>query len=168
MLFITYHRNLPAIIFHVHNSRTTMQYSYQHPSTDSLSESVTWQPIDSWHASLATLTTWHFLVYAKLWITRCSLHTLLADKVVLKRPSKGCNVVKEKIFSIENHVFPLSQDMSVIVSAISPKGVWEYDSYHKTFSISRTKYQNLNVSCLLLQWSLPNPLKPGVKLRMKM
>ena len=28
--------------------------------------------------------------------------------------------------------------------------------------------KNLNVSCLLLHWSLPNPLKPGVKLRMKM
>ena len=42
------------------------------------------------------------------------------------------------------------------------------NKYHKTSSISRTKSQNLNVSCLLLQWSLPNPLKPGVKLRMKM
>ena len=40
--------------------------------------------------------------------------------------------------------------------------------YRKTSSINRTKSQNLNVSCLLLQWSLPNPLKPGVKLRMKM
>ena len=40
--------------------------------------------------------------------------------------------------------------------------------YRKTSSISRTKSQNLNVSCLLLQWSLPNSLKPGVKLRMKM
>ena len=40
--------------------------------------------------------------------------------------------------------------------------------YRKTSSISRTKSQNLNVSCLLLQWSLPNPLKQGVKLRMKM
>ena len=40
--------------------------------------------------------------------------------------------------------------------------------YRKTSSISRTKFQNLNVSCSLLQLSLPNPLKPGVKLRMKM
>ena len=35
-------------------------------------------------------------------------------------------------------------------------------------SISRTKFQNSNVSCILLQLSSPNPLKPGVKLRMKM
>ena len=42
------------------------------------------------------------------------------------------------------------------------------DIYRKTPSISHTKAQNLNVSHLVLQLSLPNPLKPGVKLRMKM
>ena len=41
-------------------------------------------------------------------------------------------------------------------------------TYHKASGISRTKYQNLNVSCILLQLSLLNPLKPGVNLRMKM
>ena len=41
-------------------------------------------------------------------------------------------------------------------------------NYRKTSSISRTKFQNLNVSCIILQLSSPNPLKPGVKLRMKM
>ena len=41
-------------------------------------------------------------------------------------------------------------------------------NYCKTFSISGTKSQNLNVSCILLQLSSLNPLKPGVKLRMKM
>ena len=40
--------------------------------------------------------------------------------------------------------------------------------YRKTSSISRTKSQNFNVSCILLQLSSLNPLKPGVKLRMKM
>ena len=40
--------------------------------------------------------------------------------------------------------------------------------YRKTSSISRTKFQNLNVSCILLQLSSLNSLKPGVKLRMKM
>ena len=39
--------------------------------------------------------------------------------------------------------------------------------YRKTSSISRTKSQNLHVSNLLLQLSLLNPLKPGVKSRMK-
>ena len=40
--------------------------------------------------------------------------------------------------------------------------------YRKTSSISRTKSQNLYVSNLVMQLSLLNPLKPGVKSRMKM
>ena len=43
-----------------------------------------------------------------------------------------------------------------------------YTDYRKTSSIGRTKSPNLNVSCLGLRLSLPNPLKPGVKLRTKM
>ena len=42
------------------------------------------------------------------------------------------------------------------------------ENYRKTSSMSRTKCQNLNVSNLVLQFSLLNPLKPGVKSRMKM
>ena len=41
-------------------------------------------------------------------------------------------------------------------------------NYRKTSSISRTKFQNSNVSCILLQLSSLNPLKPDVKWRMKM
>ena len=41
-------------------------------------------------------------------------------------------------------------------------------SYHQFSNISRTQSQNTKVSRLVLQLSLPNPLKPGVKLRMKM
>ena len=40
--------------------------------------------------------------------------------------------------------------------------------YRKTSSISRTKSQNFNVSCILVQLSPLNPLKPCAKLRMKM
>ena len=42
------------------------------------------------------------------------------------------------------------------------------NQYRKTSSISRTKSQNLNVSCIPLQLSSLNPMKPGVKLRIKM
>ena len=42
------------------------------------------------------------------------------------------------------------------------------DAYRKTSSISRTKSQKLNGSCIFLQLSSLNPLNPGVKLRMKM
>ena len=44
----------------------------------------------------------------------------------------------------------------------------ENRKYRKTSSISSTKSQNLNVSNLLLQLSLLNPLKPGVKSKIKM
>ena len=40
--------------------------------------------------------------------------------------------------------------------------------YRKISNIRRTKSQNLNESRLVLQLSLPNPLNPGVKSRMKM
>ena len=40
--------------------------------------------------------------------------------------------------------------------------------YRKISNISRTKYQTLNDSSLVLQLSLPNLLKPGVKSKMKM
>ena len=39
---------------------------------------------------------------------------------------------------------------------------------HKISNISSTKSQTLHVSCLILQLSLSNPWKPGIKLRMKM
>ena len=42
-----------------------------------------------------------------------------------------------------------------------------YIKYRQTISISRTKSQHLNVSRTVLQFSLPNPLKPGVESRMK-
>ena len=45
---------------------------------------------------------------------------------------------------------------------------YHFVMYRKTSSISRTKFQNLNVSCILLQLSSRHPLKPGVKSRMKM
>ena len=46
-------------------------------------------------------------------------------------------------------------------------GQWNY-MYCQTSNIRHTKSPNLNVSCLILQMSLPNPLKAGVKSRMKM
>ena len=46
--------------------------------------------------------------------------------------------------------------------------ILSYCHYRKTSSISRTKSQSLNVSCILLQLPSLNPLKPGVKLTMKM
>ena len=44
----------------------------------------------------------------------------------------------------------------------------EENHYRKTSSISHIKSQSLNVTCILAQLSSLNPLKPAVKLRMKM
>ena len=41
-------------------------------------------------------------------------------------------------------------------------------NYRKISNIRRTKSQNLNVSRFILQLFVPNPMKPGVKLEMKM
>ena len=40
--------------------------------------------------------------------------------------------------------------------------------YRQTCNISHTKSENLDISRLVLQLVLPNPLKSGVKSRMKM
>ena len=42
------------------------------------------------------------------------------------------------------------------------------DDYRKVSNIRRTKCQNLNDDRLILQLSMPNPLKPSVKSIMKM
>ena len=44
----------------------------------------------------------------------------------------------------------------------------EYGNYRQFANIRRTQSQNINGSRLVLWLSLPNPLTPGVKLRMKM
>ena len=44
----------------------------------------------------------------------------------------------------------------------------EIITYRQVSNIRRTKSQTLNVSCLGLQLFLSNPLKPGIKSRMKM
>ena len=40
--------------------------------------------------------------------------------------------------------------------------------YRQISNIRHNKFQNLNLSRLILLLSLPNPLKQGIKLRMKM
>ena len=43
-----------------------------------------------------------------------------------------------------------------------------YMTYREISNIRRTNFQKFNVSRISLQLSLPNTLKPDVKLRMKM
>ena len=61
-----------------------------------------------------------------------------------------------------------TEPLSIPTRRIVPSGIKPGDTYRKTSNIRHTKYQNLNASRPVLQLSLPNPLKPGVKSRMKM
>ena len=64
--------------------------------------------------------------------------------------------------------FGLSSDVCWLVCVCVLFIACQFSIYRKTSSISRTKSQNINVSCILLQLCPLNPLKPGVGLRMKM
>ena len=55
----------------------------------------------------------------------------------------------------------LERDLEHVITSSIP-------DYRKIASIIRSESQNLNVSCLVFQLALPNPLKPGVESRMKM
>ena len=57
---------------------------------------------------------------------------------------------------------------NVVSHWLSPYTEWYLMIYSQTSNIRCTKSQYLNVSPLVLQLALPNPLKPGVKSGMKM
>ena len=62
------------------------------------------------------------------------------------------------------HVFRVPHFLSLISPHYKP-----HENYYRQISnIRRTKSQALHVSRLVLQLTLPNPLKPGIKSRMKM
>ena len=55
-----------------------------------------------------------------------------------------------------------------IFNCIGLKHITLHNMYRKIYNIRRTKSQNLKDSLLVFQLSLRNPLKPGVKSRMRM
>ena len=59
-------------------------------------------------------------------------------------------------------------DSAIQTLGLGLRGYICFDIYRKVSNIRRTKSQNLTASRLVLQMSLPNPMKPGVKSRMKM
>ena len=69
-----------------------------------------------------------------------------------------------------NVAYKVALLLYAILNHIVPHYRFEFSkiSYPETSNISHIKFQKINVSRLILQLSLPNPLKPGVKSRMKM
>ena len=56
----------------------------------------------------------------------------------------------------------------LFLAGLSQSNNTPWHTYRKVSNISGIKFQNLNVSRLVVQLSLPNPMKPVVKSRMKM
>ena len=78
---------------------------------------------------------------------------------------RHCNVTNESM----NSLSPVSDKINTRQSRNIRCAMYTYKiNYRKTSSINRTNYQIVNVSHLVSQLSLLNPLKPNVKLRMKM
>ena len=71
-----------------------------------------------------------------------------------------------EVTSVTIHSTSALPTMATLVNIMVMNGWLTF--YRKTPSISRTKFENLNLSCILLQLSSLNPLKLSVKLRMKM
>ena len=63
---------------------------------------------------------------------------------------------------------PVMAQFTDVCIDVSPMYYGINQKYRKTSNVRHTKSQNLHDSCHLIQLSLRNPLKPGVKLRLKM
>ena len=81
----------------------------------------------------------------------------------------GDSLVKDKMVMRLSYLYNRYPYTGIFMPSLywdSPR-MQHYSTYRKVSNISRTKSQNFNVSRLILYLSLLNPLKPGVKSRMK-
>ena len=135
---------------------------------------------------------WSMIYVCSLLLTLCGLVTYMAPYTIVSIGS--CNglsllpVMRQAIawtnadllaapplgtnfLEIGINALPLRNCTKSVVLKCQPfysvPSVWTYCTV-KSLNISRTKSQNLNDSHFVLKSSLPNPLKPGVKSRMKM
>ena len=96
----------------------------------------------------------------------CGNASALARELLKSSSKPLISASLDHVIAFDSGVLPLCRRYIFSVNRASPghHQTW----YRKTSNISRTKSQNSNVSNLVLQLSLLNPLKPGVKSRMKM
>ena len=87
------------------------------------------------------------------------LHSLISSEHVSNLNSSVRN----------NHAVPYNNNIHIYINVLASKGNTAVILDYRHFSNLRcTQSQNINVSHIVWQLSLPNPLKPGVKLRVKM
>ena len=84
-------------------------------------------------------------------------------------PNYSITFMVSKIKPIRLHYcyIPLKKTTPNDILIISDDYKWK-SNYHQTSNTRHSISKQLNVSCLILQLSLPNPLKTSVKSRMKM
>ena len=106
----------------------------------------------------------------------CILLTSLKVNLNTPRPEQNGEILADDILEAfswkESCKFVFKFHWNLFLSSLLTLSLhwfrYGHPTYRKTSSISRTKSPSLNVSCILVQLSLQNPLKPVVKLRMKM
>ena len=103
------------------------------------------KPLISWTKELPTCYPGTSMLIRV--ITCCGINTKLMVKPLLNHQNGiplhwYCNIIENIFLNVHMKQF--------------------LNNYRQISNISHTKSQNLNVSCLVLQLSLSNPLKPGV------
>ena len=136
------------------------------PISIRLTSLALWQSNDCPSASKATLINmdkyFMWIHYERLYNHNKAKH----NKTVCIFLGIYCNVcIKAKQFEIYS---VKCVPYSTVIDFLFDSKLFYHNNYRKTSSISRTKFQSLNVSCILLQLSSLNPLNSSVKLRMKM
>ena len=91
----------------------------------------------------------------------------MEDKDYSQYMYHGCWVIIDSGSELLSCGTKLSPESMLSNETLGESCAWNF-SYCKISNTRRTQSPNLNVSRLVLQLSLPNPMKPGVKLRMKM
>ena len=77
-------------------------------------------------------------------------------------------IVRQYVSLYQNFPQPVNPFIAECVLLLDAAARWGLLHYCQISNIRHTKFPKLNASRLVLWLSLPNPLKPGVKSRMKM
>ena len=113
-----------------------------------------------------------FLAWLIAWYVLCCFCQTTVLSVSEKECHTGYLAVNDKCAALVRIEYegdyPTQQQLSCGGMKKGRAAKVDWSNYRKISNISRTKSENLIFSRLVLQLFVPNPLKPGVKSRMKM
>ena len=119
------------------------------------------QAVTIWNQAIVMLAHWK--VISNSFVIDLSMELFIVNHIRISTEKVGCCNWSKYLVSL--HIVVITQWGS-FTSQVSSHNLAAI--YRKISNIRHTKSPNLNVSHLVLQLSLPNPMKPGVKSRMKM